>query len=421
MAARAWSAWVLVCATALSAAAQPKPAGPSFEPGKVTDGTAKNGVTWHVRLPTGWDPQRGGPAILILHGSNMNTSMYVNTIVGAFPKLALDFALIGIDGEHKAEGSTPEAPAFNYSYTSWGGKSKYPGTNDRESPILVTEALAELRTSLKLTKVLVGGHSQGGYLAYSLFMNFPDVFAGAFPISAGLIVQCEPAAYEDATVRTKQRQGALAIVHARDDAVVPFSSGYFAHASFADDGFPALHLFAPTEGAHMFAMLPVEQAVRWLDEMTADHLPALAATLAQRGEAKAWRDVYALSERIKRLDAKRAHARLVEAARKAAEVAATAPAKAVLKAMAAAKDDGWTASFEAFRDDFAFTQAAKPVLAAYDAMREAQTDGAEKLWRDARDAWDKSDNAAARAACAELVRGFPATVQYRWAKNALAR
>ena len=55
-----------------------------------------------------------------------------------------------------------------------------------------------LEQQLKLTRVFVAGHSQGGFLAYSCLMNYPDLFAGGMPIAAGLIVQCEPKAYEDA-------------------------------------------------------------------------------------------------------------------------------------------------------------------------------------------------------------------------------
>ena len=56
---------------------------------------------------------------------------------------------------------------------SFKGYRGFPGT-DRESPALVREAMDELRRVYPVKHYLVGGHSQGGYLAYSLLMNSPE-------------------------------------------------------------------------------------------------------------------------------------------------------------------------------------------------------------------------------------------------------
>jgi pimeloyl-ACP methyl ester carboxylesterase len=405
---------------ALGAVAQAKPKKALvFERGRIVDGKATNGVTWHVRTPKDFDAKAGAPALLLLHGSNMNSGAYVNTVAAAFPKLAEEFVLVGIDGENRVPGSSDESPAFNYSYVNWGGRSKYPGTKERESPVFVTEALAEIRRDLRLTKVLVGGHSQGGFLAYSLFMNFPETFAGAFPISCGLIVQCEPSAYEDAAIIKAQRQGALAPIHAQNDPVVPFSSGDAAFAAFLDVDFPALRFFAPKEGAHMFALLPVEPAVRWLHEMTSDEPAKLAATLRTCVEEKRWRDVGALLERLKRLDAKGAHRGATESAKKALEAAAAAATKTVRTKMKNEKNDGWVEAFVEFRTDFALSDAARPALTEYASRRTSQSKQAAELWGAARAAWNRQDAAAAKKACEELMRTCPATVEYRYARNAL--
>ncbi len=423
-AARRLIAW-LACAAVLfvsPAAAQSKaPKGPVFEAAKTTDGTAQNGVTWHVRPPKGFDAKAGGVGLLLLHGSNMNSAAYVNTVTAAFPKLADDFVLIGIDGENRVAGSDPKYPACNYSYVNWGGKSKYPGTKEKESPVFVTEALAEIRKSLKLSKVYVGGHSQGGFLAYSLFMNFPDVFAGAFPISAGLIVQCEPDAFEDVGIRAAQRRGALAIVHAKDDPVVTFSSGDNAWWSFLNDKFPALKLFAPERGAHMFGLLPVEDAVRWLVASTEDDPKKAAAALAKSVEAKEWRDVSARSARLKAVDTKGAHRGAIESATKSLEAAATAAAKALRPSFTDGKDGVWLEAFVSFRNDFEFAAAAKPMLDVYAARREAQSKVAEAMWRDARAAWNANKSADAEELCRKILRECPATNHARYAFNALRK
>ena len=381
---------------------------------------AANGLTWHVRPPKAWNRSKPGPALLLLHGSNMSSKSYVLSVAHAWPKLAEDFALVGIDGEQRVPGSPDDAPAFNYTYVNWGGRSKYPGTQARESPPLVVEALAEIRKALPLSKVLVGGHSQGGFLSYLLFLNYPETFAGAFPISCGLVVQAEPTAFEDAALRAEQRRGALAIVHAQDDPVVSFSSGDAAYGAFLDDAFPALTFFAPKTGAHMFMRLPIEEAVRRLDAQTSDDPKALAAFLRERVEAKAWRDVWAAAERLKRLDAKRQHVGAADAALKAREAAATTAAAPLRKAMAA-KDDSWVEAFVAFRHDFEGAAAAKPITSLYTDRREAQRKEAEKLWAEARAAWGRDDAAAAEAACRTLMSRCPASLQYRWARNALKK
>jgi predicted esterase len=413
----------VVCASALlagaAAAQRPKaPPAPTFEPGKIVDGKASNGVTWHVRVPKSWTSTQAAPALLLLHGSNGNSAAYVHTTAAQWPALADDYVLVGIDGENRVAESDDRNPAYNYTYVNWGGRSKYGGSKVKESPELVAEALAELKKSLKLSKVLVGGHSQGGFLSYSLFMNFPETFAGAFPISCGLIAQCEPAAYEDAKVRAEQRKGALAIVHAKDDPVVKFSQGDAAHGSFLDDGFAALRLFAPDQGAHMFALLPVEAAVRWLEEMTDDDPSRTAATLRKKVEAKAWRDVGALCERLKRIDPKKSQAGAVDAARKALEAAAGAAAKKISKAMATAKDGAWVDEFLAFREAFELADAAKAPLAQYRAKRDEQEKDAGKLWAEIRGMWS-SNEPAARTKCAELMKAYPASSFRRYAKNAL--
>src|SRR5262249_11364732 len=98
-----------------------------FEPGKIVDGTARNHVTYHVRVPADFDPARELPAIVILHGSNMNSKAYVATIVAAWPKLAEDYIIVGINGEYRIAQSPPGNPAYNYSGVNYMGKSKYKG------------------------------------------------------------------------------------------------------------------------------------------------------------------------------------------------------------------------------------------------------------------------------------------------------
>ncbi len=275
-----------------------------LEPGKSVDGSTSNLLTYTARAPEGYKDgdARRRPTILILHGSNMSGRAYVETIANAWPDIAKDYLLLGINGESPSRIDS-EGPAFNYSYINFVGKSTYkgfPGT-DRESPALVSEALADLAKSYPIGRVFVGGHSQGGFLTYSLLMNFPDQFAGAFPISCGLIFQCEPSAYADEALKAKQRSVPLAIIHGRNDPIVGFGMGEYAASLFPDSGWPAFRFFADDHAGHMFARLPVALAIRWLEVMSSDDPNRLLDFAERRIKDDGWRDAIAAVRRAKTL------------------------------------------------------------------------------------------------------------------------
>src|SRR4051794_19616958 len=284
------------------------PIGP-LKRGKTVDAATANGTTYHVRVPEKYDPKAGGPAIVMFHGSNANSADYLIGIGQRWPKVAADYVLIGLDGEwpvERKDAAAADAPlAYNYTYVNFVGKSKYkgfPGT-DRESPALVAEAVAEIREQLKLTKVFITGHSQGGFLTYSCLMNYPELFDGAMPIAAGLIFQCEPTAYTDEKVRGQQRKRPLVILHGEKDPLVPVSMGRSAYESFLDDGFPMLRLLAAKDATHAFISLPFEEGIRWLESMTSDDPRALLASADRAFGRREYRDALAYLQRAQDLDA----------------------------------------------------------------------------------------------------------------------
>lgn len=390
-----------------------------LEKGKIENGAAKNGVTWHVRLPAKHDPKKPAPAILILHGSNMNSKSYMEGIVEAWPKLAEEYVLVGINGEQKGAAGAGGEPAFNYTYVNFAGKSKYkgfPGT-DRESPALVSEALAEIRQRVPISKVFVGGHSQGGFLTYSLLMNYPEMFAGAFPISGGVIIQAEPAAYDKDEIRAAQRKLAVAIVHGENDEVVGFDMGKSAYDSFLDDGFPMVRLFAHKTAAHRFVFLPVEEAIRWLEAMTSDDPAALVAFAEKQVGAKEWKDAIAAAERARSLDKGGKHAGKVKAVLQAVEKEAAPRAKALEKAITTVKDDSWVAEFGAFRAAFEFAEPARGAMEAFRKVRAEQQKPGEELFFAARKDFNSNKDADGYAKCEELVKKYYACSYYRYAKE----
>ncbi len=387
--------------------------------GEISDGTAKNGMTYHVRLPKKYDAAKGLPAIVILHGSNMNSKAYVDTIVSAWPKLAEDYVLIGINGENRVKESPDDNPAYNYTYVDFVGRSKYkgyPGT-DRESPGLVPEVIAEIREGVKITRIFVGGHSQGGFLAYSLAMNSPELFAGAFPISAGLLFQCEPSAYDNAEVRAAQRKVAVAIVHAENDPAVAFDMGKSAYESFLDGGFPSVRFFTHPSAAHMFARLPVEEAVRWLEAMTSDDAEGLLDLAEKRAAEGGYRDAISASGRAAALDQGKKLEKRLRAIQERIDKAAGETATRLEAAITDAKDDSWVEEFLVFRSDFEFAPAARGTMKAYEALRAKHEAPAETLWYAAREDFQAEKKSEGYEKLQEIVEKYYASSWYHYAKG----
>ena len=187
--------------------------------GKIVDGSTSGLLTYSIRAPDRYEAgsSHKWPTVIILHGSNMNGRSYVNTIATVWLEIGRDFILLGIDGETAT--NIGDDPRFNYSYVNYVGRSMHKGFSgtDRESPALASEAMIELKNLYPIDHYLVGGHSQGGFLTYSLLMNYPDLIAGVFPASCGVINQCDPAAYIDEALRRAQRAVPLAIIHGKKD------------------------------------------------------------------------------------------------------------------------------------------------------------------------------------------------------------
>jgi predicted esterase len=396
-----------------------------LEPGKIVDGSTKGLLTYSVRAPEGYREGDGKkwPAIVILHGSNMNGKAYVGTIAAAWPDIANDFLLIGINGERPSD--TGDDPRFNYTYVSYVGRSTFkgfPGT-DRESPALVAEALDELRGAYPIARYFVGGHSQGGFLTYSLLMNFSEKIAGAFPVSAGLIFQCDPTAYADEAVRTAQRSVPLAIVHGKSDPVVSFNMGESAAAAFGEAGWPAFRFFADDSPAgHRFALLPVGEAIRWLEAQASDDPTRLLDFAEQRLAAKGYRDAVAALNRAGTLKPDgAAQTRLDRLAGEIDAKAAVGAAEFLPQIRQGEQSNAWIDAFLAYRDDFEFAPAAREVMQAFDALRGQHDGPVKKLLDEATAAFQQGKMDEGYARYQEVVDKYYAASSYRNVKRWLAQ
>jgi predicted esterase len=397
--------------------------------GKIVDGSTNGLLTYSVRAPEGYKEGDGKkwPAVVILHGSNMNGKAYVNTIAAAWPDIAKDYLLLGINGE------TPSAigddPQFNYTYVNFVGRSTFkgfPGT-DRESPALVAEALDEIRKVYPVARYFVGGHSQGGFLTYSLLMNYPEKIAGAFPISANVIFQCEPTAYADEKLRAAQRSVPLAIIHGKNDPVVDFRSGEYAAVIFGEAGWPAFRFFADASGAgHRFALLPVGEGIRWLEALTTNDAGRLLDFAEQRMKAKGgYRDAVAALNRARamKLDAAGAEAKArLDRLSGEVEAKAAAGAKQFLPKIRDRQRQGktWIDDFLAYRDDFEFAPAAREVMQAFEAVRAEHNGSAQKALNEANAAFRQGKQDEGYAKYQEIVDKYYAASSYPNVKRWLA-
>ena len=391
----------------------------TLTPGEITNGVSANEMSYHLRVPEDFASDKTYNAILILHGSNMNSKSYVNTIASAWPDIAKRYILIGINGENKSRNFNPDKPAYNYSYVNFVGKSTYkgyPGT-DRESPALVSEVLAELKEYVPFKKLFVGGHSQGGFLTYSVMMNYPDQVDGAFPIAGGMIFQVDPTAYAKEDLRKQQREIPLAIVHASNDRVVNFGLSEAAHRAFLGDQFPMLRLVTNDTSGHSFAALPVNEAIQWLESMTTDDADQVVSCARELiGEGK-FRDVAGLlaRENLPKLGADQQQA--LSDLRTKLETRASESCEGLLEVIEANENGDWVADFYDFRNEFEFTETAKPIVAAYEKIKEQHEEPAKKLYGEARKLFQQQKRSEAYEKCTEIVDNYYASTKFMTVKG----
>jgi predicted esterase len=388
---------------------------------QIVDGSTENLLTYSVRAPEGYkegDPKRW-PTIVIFHGSNMNGKDYVGSIAAAWPDLARDHLILGINGEVPSD--LGEEPRFNYRYINFMGRSTYrgfPGT-DRESPALVAEALDELRKFYPIGRYFVGGHSQGGWLTYTILMNFPDRIAGAFPISCGLLMQCEPDVFADEALRAAQRSVPLAVVHGKNDPLQDFGMGRYAAATFGENGWPAIRLFTSDTAGHMFVHLPVGEAIRWLEAMASDDPEVLVAFAGKQAEAGRYHDAIAALRKAKGLKQTDAQRQRADRLRASIDAKAKSKADGLLPRIKANADGSWVDDFLAFRDEFEFADGARGAMDAFAALREQHEPAARRVFEEAMMLFRQGKQDQGYAKYQEIVDRYYASPRYRNIKEQL--
>ena len=327
--------------------------------GKIVDGSHRNLLTYSVRAPEGLQSRRLAQVAHRLDPARLEHERpsYVATIAAAWPEIARDFIILGINGETRPR--IGDDPRFNYTYVNYVGRSTFkgfPGT-DRESPALVSQAMDELKEVYPIDHYLVGGHSQGGFLTYSLLMNFPESIAGAFPISAGVIIQCEPDVYADEAAAQSPAQA----FRWRSSTARTIRSWASAWAStpprsFGEAGWPAFRFFTDDTAAHMFARLPVGPAIRWLEALSSNDPKTLDRLRRPSVRQEGYRDADRRARPREHAQAGRRQKSALDELTQDHRRQGRLWRPQVPALDPKAKDGSWIDGFLAYRDDFEFAQ-----------------------------------------------------------------
>jgi pimeloyl-ACP methyl ester carboxylesterase len=352
-------------------------------PAKVKPGatallkSAGKGMRYFLRVPKRYNPATGARLIVFLHGSNMNGLAYLRSFEAK--KWCEDDFLCCPNGEN----GTDPFGSNNFGF---------------ESGPLVADVTEEVQKAFKTTITYVGGHSQGAFLTYSLILNYPDLYRGAFPMAGDCWMQNEPNLWEEKPdVLKKQKEIPIAVIHGKADPVVAFSQGEHAYDCFRAMGWTKLRLFAPPNLNHMFMVAPIDEAIEWLDAMNGrlePKLPVFAAKWSREGE---WGWI---------LNAAKASKSGAPAFQKAAEDAAAKAVPAMTEALKGKPAD-WIPKWAEFWRVYGGTNAAKALVTNYQTQRDSQRAAGIRLLNEAR----SSQGDAARKALEKLRDEAPYTYQ----------
>jgi predicted esterase len=371
----------------------------AVKPGQTALLASKGGgleMRYFLRVPKSYDPKRGARLVVFLHGSNMNGLDYLRSFEAK--GWCKDDILACPNGEQGSD-------AYGQNNFTFG------------SAPYVAEVTNEVKAALKTTIAYVGGHSQGGFLTYSVILNFPDLFAGALPMAGDCWSQNEPNLWETKPeTLAKQKRIAIAVIHGKQDPVVSFSQGQHAYDVFRAMGYPKLRLFAPENLGHEFMLAPVADALEWLDAVSGQDATAGMRLAAKWVEQKEWGWVVMASRSA--LDAKKASADAKKQARSAlrlAEASAKKEAIAMANAMTKSPPEEWVPKWLEFRRLFGETEAARPLIQKYDETRASQRDIGAKLFAEASSSFHGGDKEKGREKLREILKQAPASYEAYYA------
>jgi len=251
-------------------------------------------------------------------------------------------------------------------------------------------------------------------------MNYPEMIDGAFPIAGGVIIQCEPTAYADLEVRRLQRETPLVIVHAKNDNVVKHSYSSYAFSGFLDDGFPMIRLIDETQVGHAFGLLPIDDAIQWLELMSSDEPAEIVQSIDELVQQGRMRDAVAL---LNRLELMQVDAEIIEPAN-----AIRAQIEDKIKQQSARFRDlikvnenaDWVEPFLEFRSEYQFAPTADEAMQEFTRLRQQHEEPAEKIFNEARVLFRDQNADAGYDKYQEIVDNYYASTSYQRVKKWIA-
>ncbi|MHC4137899.1 MAG: alpha/beta hydrolase [Planctomycetota bacterium] len=365
------------------------------KPGQSALLKSPKGVYYFLRVPKKYKAKDGARLIVFLHGSNMNGLSYLRSFEAK--RWAHDAILCCPNGE---TGKGDPYGANNFTFSS--------------GP-LVAEITKLVQEDFKTTVTYVGGHSQGGFLTFSVIMNFPELYHGAIPMAGDCWMQNEPNLWEDKPERMAlQRKIGIAVIHGRADPVVKFAQGQHAYDVFRAMGYPKLRLFAPERLGHQFMLSPVDDALEWLEAMNGRQEKdsfKLAAKWAKKGEYG-----WAL-QAAKALEAGGGKSAQTRAAKIVARCEAAAQkAVAAMQKRMEGKAEAWIPEWLEFWRIYGGTDAARALVKQYEEKREEQRETGARLFQQASSLLRSQRKAEGHAVLKELLEAAPFTYHayYAW-------
>lgn len=394
---------MLVAVLAPPAPAKEKRLPEAARPADVKPGTSAllkspKGVSYFLRVPKGYKAKEGARLVVFLHGSNMNGLSYLRSFEAK--RWAHDAILCCPNGE---QGGGDPYGANNFTFSS--------------AP-LVADVTKQVQEAFETSVTYVGGHSQGGFLTYSVIMNFPELYQGAVPMAGDCWMQNEPNLWEDKPDRLAlQRSIAIAVIHGQADTVVKFAQGEHAYDVFRAMGYPKLRLFAPKRLGHQFMLSPVDEALAWLDAMNGreekDSLK-LAERWVKQGEyGWAFQTATAL---LGRDPVGRATKSRAPKLKERCETAAAQAAEKMRQVMDGEPPAKWIPLWLEFWRIHGATDAAKPLVESYLERREEQRATGARLFREARAHFQAEAKDEGYVALERLLADAPSTYDayYAW-------
>lgn len=231
------------------------------------------------------------------------------------------------------------------------------------------------------------------------------------------MIQCDPSVFDDEALKAAQRNVPLAIVHGKTDPLVSFESGSYAAGLFLDAGWPAVRFFADDNAGHMFGLLPVDQAIRWLEALHSDNPTTLLDFAERRLKEKSPRDAIAAIRKAEGIPLDVKNTARLETLTRQVNNLAEPKAKTFLEAIKANKNNAWIDDFLAYRADYEFAEPAAAVMAEFDKLRAQHNPPAKKAMEEARFALMQEQRDAGYAKLQEVIDRYYASTSYGLARK----